>query len=62
MGNMTQNDRITVREAVELTGRSKSSIHRDIEEGKLSVAFKAPGHTGLVLLDRDVVIEAYLEH
>lgn len=61
MGNMTQNDHITVKEAVEITGRSKSSIHRDIETGKLTVLFKAPGSTGLILLSRDDVLEAYRE-
>lgn len=54
---------ITVRDAVAMTGRSKTSLHRDIDAGKLPIAQKVPGYRGAILLDPATVEEVYLnEH
>jgi hypothetical protein len=50
---------LTVREAAQRTGRSKSSIHRDIAAGRLPVVQRVPGYRGAVLLDPQQVREVY---
>lgn len=50
---------ITIREAVAMTGRSKTSLHRDIAAGRLPIAQRIPGYRTPFLLDADTVKEVY---
>lgn len=42
---------LTVSQVAKLANRSKSSVHRDIERGALSVTQRVPGYRGPFLVD-----------
>lgn len=56
---MTLENTVTVSEISRITGRSVKTIHRDISAGKLPIVYRAPGKTGTVLADLEVVMNVY---
>jgi len=56
---MTLENTVTVSEISRITGKSVKTIHRDISAGKLPIVYRAPGKTGTVLADLEVVMNVY---
>lgn len=56
---MTLENTVTVSEISRITGKSVKTIHRDISAGKLPIVYRAPGKTGTVLADLEVVKSIY---
>ena len=56
---MTLENTVTVSEISRITGKSVKTIHRDISAGKLPIVYRAPGKTGTVLADLEVVLNVY---
>ena len=56
---MTLENTVTVSEISRITGKSVKTIHRDISAGKLPIVYRAPGKTGTVLADLEVVRNVY---
>lgn len=50
---------LTVREVATLANRSRTSVHRDISDGKLPTVHKVPGYKGAYLIDEAAALEAY---
>lgn len=50
---------LTARQAAEISGRSKSQIHRDALSGKLPIAQQYPGYNGPRMFDEEQVRRIY---
>ena len=50
---------LTVSEVAAIANRSRSSVHRDIQEGKLTTAQKVSGYNGAYLVDEQAARDAY---